>query len=343
MQSAAMNFWRRAGMKNRIAMRFAMAFAAGIVSLTGNVTTASPPKEAPSYPAKPIHLVVATVPGVPPDIVARILAEPLQALLGQPIVIENRAGAIGSIGLAAVARSAPDGYVLGMMAMPYVVAPSLLHVDYDIEKDFAPISLVSRGYSVLAVPTDSPVRSVPDLIALARARPGTLTFSTPGNATPSHLAATLLQRETATSMRHIPYKGTAAVVGLLAGDVDFTIGSPYTLVPHAQAGKLRMLAALSPSRLSAYPEIPTLRELGYPDADVADWQGLVAPAGTPAGVIVQLHAALTRVLAMPDVQRRFATLGREAVSSDPDEFGKFIAVEHRRWNALVREAGIRAE
>lgn len=311
-----------------------------VVTATSAATQANDPLP---YPTKPIHLIVATVPGVPPDVVARILAERLQSSLRQPVVVENRPGAIGSIGLAAVAHASADGYTIGMFAMPYVVAPGLLKVPYDLERDFAPVTLVSRAYSMLAVRADSRVRSVADLVQQARTRPGSVTFASAGNGTPSHLAGVLLQQETTTTMLHVPYKGAAAVTALLAGDVDFMVGSAFVVLPQVKAGKLRVLATTAPKRLDTYPDIPTLAELGYPEVQITDWQGVVVPTGTPRAVIAKLHSELATILGATDIQRKLEALGMEAAVSAPEDFGRLIASEQRRWSEVVRTSGMKAD
>lgn len=293
--------------------------------------------------AKPLHLIVATVPGVPPDVVARILAERLEPLLHEPVVVENRPGAIGSIGLAAVSHAVPDGTTLGVIAMPYVVAPSLIRVPYDLERDFTPVTLVTHAYAMLAVRSDSPVRSVADLIERARANPGRVTFASTGNGTPPHLAGSLLQRETGTRMLHVPYKGNAAVAGLLSGDVDFMMTSPFAIWPHVKAGKLRVLATTAPRRLQAYPDVPTLAELGYPGVQITDWQGILAPRGTPPEIVSKLRAALVTVLSSPDVEQKLQSLGLEAATSQPDEFARLISTEMHRWSGVVRDTGMKVD
>lgn len=296
-----------------------------------------------AYPEKPIHIIVPTVPGVPPDVVARMLADRLQSSTRQAVVVENRPGAIGTIGLAAVAHAAGDGYTIGMLAMPFVVAPALIKVPYDLEKEFEPVTLVSRAYTMLVVRSDSPMQSVADLVERARARPGAVTFSSPGNGTPPHLAAALLQQVTATTMLHVPYRGSAAMVALLGGDVDFTIGSPYVIWPHVNSGKLHVLATTAPHRLHDYPAVPTFAELGYPDVQITDWQGVVAPKGTPAGIIAKVRSELVTILTAEDVKRELDARGLEAAISSSDEFGKLIASELRKWDTVARKAGMKAD
>ena len=313
------------------------------VGIAFGMSSATAADELTAYPVKPIHIIVPTVPGVPPDVVARMLADRLQSSIRQPVVVENRPGAIGSIGLAAVAHAANDGYTIGMFAMPFVVAPSLIKVPYDLENDFQPVTLVSRAYTMLVVRSDSPIQSVADLVERARARPGAVTFSSPGNGTPPHLAAALLQQETATTMLHVPYRGPAALTALLGGDVDFTIGSPYLIWPHVKSGKLHVLATTAPQRLADYPDVPTFAELGYPDVQITDWQGVVAPKGTPAGIIARVRSELVAILASEEVKRDFDARGLEAAISSSDEFGKLITSELRKWATVVRKAGMKAD
>jgi tripartite-type tricarboxylate transporter receptor subunit TctC len=312
----------------------------GIAIGTSSAVAANDPA---AYPVKPIHIIVPTVPGVPPDVVARMLADRLQSSIRQAVVVENRPGAIATIGLAAVAHAAGDGYTIGMFAMPFVVAPALIKIPYDLERDFEPVTLVSRAYTMLVVRSDSPMQSVADLVERARAQPGAVTFSSPGNGTPPHLAAALLQQETATTMLHVPYRGPAALTALLGGDVDFTIGSPYVIWPHVKSGKLHVLATTAPRRLPDYPAVPTFAELGYPDVQITDWQGVVAPKGTPAGIIARIRSELVTILATEDVKRELDARGLEAAISSSDEFGKLIASELRKWGTVARKAGMKAD
>jgi tripartite-type tricarboxylate transporter receptor subunit TctC len=278
-------------------------------------------------------------------VVARLLGEKLAGALGQPVVVENRPGAIGTIGLNAVAKAPADGHTLGLIALPYIAAPSLLaNVPYDTERDLAPVTLITWSYTLLAVSAASSVRSVADLVALANAQPGALKFSSGGNATPPHLAGELFIREAGVKITHIPYKGSpAGVIALLAGDVDLTFGATGTVSPQLKSGKLRALATAAPRRLALHPEIPTLIELGYPALEVSDWQGVVAPAGTHRDVIVRLHAEIVKVLATADFRERLNALGLEASGLGPEPFAAHIHKEIHRWGNLVRAAGIKAD
>jgi tripartite-type tricarboxylate transporter receptor subunit TctC len=306
-------------------------------------TVAAVPARA-AYPERPIRLVVPTVPGTVPDVISRLLGERLAAELGQPVVVENRPGAIGTIGLAAVARAEPNGYTLGVLTVPYIVAPSLLaQMPYDTERDLAPVTLVAWNYSVLAVPTGSPARSVADLVALAKAKPGTLKFSSPGNATPPHLGGELFKRAAGIDVYHVPYKGAApSAAAVMTGEVDMAFAAPGAIAQYVKAGKLRVLATSAPRRLAAYPDLPTLQELGYA-VELSDWQGIVVPAGTPQEVTAALNGAIVKVLAADDFRQRLDVLGMAPGGMGPSEYATYIREEIRRWGKLVRDAGIRAD
>jgi tripartite-type tricarboxylate transporter receptor subunit TctC len=308
------------------------------------IAMAAQTHEAIAYPDRPIKLIVPTVPGTVPDVLSRLLGDRLAAVLGQPLVIENRPGAIGTIGLSAVAKAAPNGYTLGVLTVPYIIAPHLLaQVPYDTERDLAPVTLVAWNYTLLVVPTTSAVRSVADLVNLAKARSGELRFSSPGNATPPHLAGELLKRAAGIALTHIPYKGAApATAAVLSGEVDFGFASPAPIAQHVKAGKLRTLATAAPRRLAGYPDLPTLRELGYA-VEISDWQGIVVPAGTPKDVTETLHAAITRIIAADDFKQRLDTLGMEAGGVGLTEYATHIHREIQRWGKLVRDAGIKAD
>ena len=321
------------GQRSRTAWALAM--------LLGLWHTAALPQ---AYPAKPIRLFVSTGPGAPPDVMARLLADKLAGSLGQPVLVENRPGASGTIGMNAVAKAPPDGYTLGIFSMGYTTAPSMLaQMPYDTERDLAPVTMLARDSNLLVVPSGSSAKSVAELIAMAKAKPGFLKFASGGNSTPAHLAGELFKRETGIDIVHIPYKtppaGAAAVLG---GDVDMMFGATVAVSPHIKSGKLRVLATSTPKRLPAFPDLPTLAELGYPNVVVSNWSGIVAPAGTPKEVIERLHAEIQKVLAMPETRQRLEALGVEASPARPEEFGALMRSELQRWNKLVRDAGIKA-
>lgn len=317
---------------NTLLLRVSTAFVLGLL------TTAVMAGE---YPDKPIKLIVPTTAGSTPDVVARFIGAELAAVLGQPIVIDNRPGAIGTIGLNAVAKAAPDGYTLGIQTMPYIVAPSLLaKLPYDSETDLLAVSQVQRNYSLLVVPAASSIHSIADIVDRAKARPGQLKFASSGNATPSHLAFALLQKKVGIELQHIPYKGTPPVMlALLAGEVDMAFCGLTACAQQIAAGMLRALATAAPHRLPAYPNVPTLTELGY-GVEITDWLGVVAPAGTPREIIDKLHAALEKVVATPEMRQRLQAIGMEPASTGPDAFAVLIHSEILKWKAVVRDARI---
>ncbi len=299
-----------------------------------------------TYPTKPIRLIVATVPGSPPDVVARIISDRLAAGLGQPVIIENRPGAIGTIGLSAVARSSPDGYTIGMLSMPWIVAPSLLpQMPYDTLRDLVPINQLIWQSSLLTVRNGAPWQSLAELVAAAKAKPGRLTYASAGNGTPAHLAGELFKRHAGVDLYHVPFKGGPAAFTAFVGEqVDLYFGVQSTVAGPIKAGKIRALATVAPSRLAMFPDVPTMTELGFAGFALRDWYGVIAPAGTAKEIIARLADELGKLLAQPEVQERFAALGMEPVlDSNPEAFGALIRSEIAKWMKVVREAGIRAD
>jgi len=296
-----------------------------------------------AYPSKAIRFFVSTGPGAPPDVMARLLSEKLIANLGQPVIVENRPGASGSIGMAQVAKAPPDGYTIGIFSMGYTTAPSLVaNMPYDTEKDLAPVTLLARDSNLLIVPASSPANSVAELVALAKAKPGQLKFSSGGNSTPAHLAGELLKRETKIDIVHIPYRTPpAGAAAVLSGEVDMMFGATVAVAPHIKSGRVRALGTATPKRLPAFPDLPTIAEQGYPGVVVSNWSGVVAPAGTPKEIIDRLGNEIRKILAMPDVLARLERLGVEATPASAEEFGALIRSELKRWNEIVREAGIK--
>jgi tripartite-type tricarboxylate transporter receptor subunit TctC len=272
-------------------------------------------------------------------------AERLAVALGKPVIVDNRPGGIGTIGLNAVAKAPPDGYTVGVIATPYMAAASLIpKMPYDIERDLAPVAVIAWNYMVLSIRSDLPVRSVSDLVALAKARPGTLKYSTPGNGSPSHLGMKMFELRTETDLVHVPYMGApAAVTALLRRDVDIYLGGMLLIAPHVKSGAVRTLATMAPRRLAATPEVPTLIELGFPDLEYTDCQGIVAPAGTPAEIIERLRAALTDIFDAPEMRERLERWSMEPAGLGPVDFKQLIHSEMERSSRLIHEAHIVAD
>jgi tripartite-type tricarboxylate transporter receptor subunit TctC len=298
----------------------------------------------PHYPSKPVRLIAGAAPGTPGDVVGRIIAEPLSAALGQPVVIENRPGAIGTIALGTVAKAPPDGHTLGAITMPQTIAPYLLpKLPYDIASDLAPVRQLAWVSNVLVVRPSAPFRSVAELVAAAKAHPQSLTFASGGNGTPAHVAGELFSLSAAIEMRHVPFNGAVAGVAAVMGEqVDMMFAIAPAVIPHLKAGKLRALATPAPSRLPALPDLPTLIERGYA-VDVRDWTGIIAPADTPKPVILRLESAITAVLAMDEVKQRLAAAGFEPAESSANAFGNLIRAELQKWGRVINEAKIKPD
>jgi tripartite-type tricarboxylate transporter receptor subunit TctC len=321
-----------------------LGFACGL--LLAGATQAQSNGASAAYPTRPIHWILPGAPGSPPDVAARIVGEGLARELGQPVIVENRPGASGTIALAAVAKSAPDGYTLGMLSAPQMVAPSIFPaLPYDTLHDFVPVTQFVQTRFLLAVRADSPVHTVAELVAAAKANPGRLTFASVGNGSVPHLAGELLRLRANIDMRHIPYKsGPFALTALLGGQVDMVFAPPSTLSVHTKSGKLRALATLAPSRLAEYPDVPTMAQAGFPGIEMGDWFSIAAPAGTPRDVVDRLSDAVRKVLASGGASERLASAGFAPVlDSGPDRFALVVQSELQRWATVVRAAGIHAD
>ncbi|MSQ70306.1 MAG: tripartite tricarboxylate transporter substrate binding protein [Betaproteobacteria bacterium] len=299
---------------------------------------------AQAWPAKPIRIIVPTVPGGPTDFAGRVLAERLAPALGQQVLVDNRPGAGHSIGTDIAAKSPPDGYTLVLVTTPHVVNPSLMaKLPFDPIKDFAPISMVNSLPFVLLVTASLPVASVTELVALAKARPGQLNMASSGNGTGPHLAGELFKLSTGISAQHIPFKGgPQATAALINGDVAFQFDSPLSLV-HAKSGKLKALAVSSTSRSPIAPEVPTMQEAGIADYEAISWNGLLAPAGTPRDIIARLNSEVVRLLAQPEVRARLAAQAFDIIGSSPEVLAQRIASDIEKWARVVKASGMRAE
>ena len=320
-----------------------LAMAIGVAASVGSSAAAGDP--AP-YPMKPIRVIVPAGPGGPPDIVARALSEKLTGALGQQVIVDNRPGAGGAIGLEALLRAAPDGYTVGVIGMPFIaVTPRLVpKLPYDPALDFVPLALIAWNYNALVVPGGSAVRSVPDLIAAAKARPGMLRFSSGGIATPAHLTGELLKREAHIDLTHVPYKAPGlAVNALLGGEADTMIGTIGSVMAFVKAGKLRALATAAPARIAAFPELPTFVELGYASVQMRDWQGVFVPRGTRAEAVERLRAEIGKATGSVEVRSRLEGLGMEIANAGPQQASTQMRDDIERWGRLIREANIKAE
>ena len=313
---------------------FALALASGIAQ----AQTAS------SYPQKPVHMIIPFAPGGASDFAGRIISPRLSEALGQQIVIENRAGASGNIGMEAAAKANADGYTtflgnIGTVSINPAVFPGL--AVHPI-KDFIPVSLVAELPSILVGLPALPANTVGELVALAKSKPGDLNFASPGSSTLNRLEMELFIKAAGLKMVHVPYKGGAgpAVTGLLGGETQLMFVTLSSAINFVKAGRLKAFAVTSPKRIEALPQVPTMVEAGYPDVVTSSWQGVFVPAGTPRAVVAKLHEALVRVLAMPEVKERFATGGvTAAASKTPEDFAAYVAAESERWAKVARESG----
>jgi tripartite-type tricarboxylate transporter receptor subunit TctC len=305
------------------------------------------PAHATDFPSKPVTLVVPFAPGGPTDAMARVLANALKGPLGQPVIVENKAGAGGNVGAEAVARAQPDGYTLlfgtsGPLAINQYLYPKL---SYDPLRSFAPVIQIGHLPNVLVVHPNVPAKNTQQLIALAKAKPGSLSFASSGSGASSHLAGVMFNMRAGTDILHVPYKGTGpALNDLLGGQVNMTFTDVLTALPHIQAGKLHALGVTTAQRSKALPDVPTLSEQGLKDFEVSVFFGIVAPANTPADVIARLNAAFARVLADADVRSRLAGQGLElANNTTPTQLASYMRSEAGKWEGVVRASGAKVD
>jgi tripartite-type tricarboxylate transporter receptor subunit TctC len=303
---------------------------------------------AQAWPNKPIRLISPFSTGSTVDLHARLIAIPLAELLGQPVVVEDKAGAGGAIGLDAVAKAAPDGYTIGigttgpMSINPYLIGSK---VPYDPNKDFAAIGQYGIGPNVIVVNAGVPARTLAELVALAKAKPNTISYaSSSGIGSTAHLAGELLGSVAGIDIVHIPYKGNAeGVTALLSGQVQMAISGLPPMIAHIQSGKLRALAVTGPSRMAQLPDVPTVTEAGYKEVDVSAWYGVVAPAGTPPEIVAKLSDAFAKAIARPEVRERFLATGTEPFVTSPKQFADLIRSDGARWAVVIRKANVKAE
>jgi tripartite-type tricarboxylate transporter receptor subunit TctC len=301
---------------------------------------------AQSYPTKPIRLLVPFPPGAGADVVARTLAQKVTEVLSVQVIVDNRGGAGGTMGAAIAARAAPDGYTLMMGSIASLGTAQGLFKDlpYNPLNDFTPITLAARSPSGFLTTPNLPVKSVKEVIALAKAQPGKLNYSSSGGGSPSHLGMELFKSMAGVNLVHIPYRGPAeALNALVMNEAQVEIQSMLSATPFVQGNRLRLLATTGSKRIAEYPDVPTVAEAAVPGYAVYTWFGVVAPAGVPPPVLTRLHAALVQALTSPEMRRQFTNQGAEVVANTPAEFGAFLREEVAKWNKVIRDSGARVD
>jgi tripartite-type tricarboxylate transporter receptor subunit TctC len=300
---------------------------------------------AQDWPNKPIRWVVPYPPGGGTDVIARIMQNRMSEGLGQPIVIENRGGAGGALGTEVAARSAPDGYTFLFTLSSHTINPLLYKLNYDVERDFAPVSLIVSVPQLIAANPASPIKSMSDLVASAKAQPGKLSFASVGNGTPSHIAGELLKLKTGIELLHVPYKGGGpAVTDTIGGQVPLIFVTAPAAMSHVRAGKLRALAVTTLKRSPGAPEIPTVAEaLHIPDYEVDSWYAMFAPAGTPPGIIVRVQKEIARVVQLAEVRQKLVEQGGDPVGGPPEQLERVVKAELKKWAEVIQAAKIRVD
>ncbi|MDB5866814.1 MAG: hypothetical protein JWO70_4620 [Betaproteobacteria bacterium] len=302
--------------------------------------------QAQTYPGKPIRWIIPFPPGGGTDVISRTLSQKLTEAWGQQVIADNRPGSGGTIGLAAVAKLPADGYslVLGQLAN-VGIAPALYpKLPYDPVKDFQPVTLALTSPLVLVAHPSFPAKNLKDMIAVARSKPDTVTFGSPGNGTTGHLGTELLKTIANVRMTHIPYKGAVpAFTGLMGGEIAIYMSSIPPAMPHLKTGRVKAIGVTSAKRMETLPNVPTIAESGLPGYEVTNWYGVMAPAGIPRDVLAKLNGELVRILKMPDVQQRFQGEGGDIGANSPDEFAKFIRTEIAKWDKAVKASGAKVD
>ena len=315
------------------------------VVLASAAAIASAADSAPAYPSKPVRVIAASSPGSAVDIVARIIAQKLSENLGQQVIVDNRAGAGGNLGAELAAKAPPDGYTLFMGTPAHAINTGLYRkLNYDLVRDFAPVTQVTTGAYMVVVHPSLPVKTLKELAALARAKPGQLNYASAGAGNATHLAGELFKSLTRTSIEHVPYKGSGpAMTDLMGGQVQIMFPNLTQALPQVKTGRIRALAVTSEKRSPSAPDVPTGVEAGVPGYVVTSWFGVLVPAATPRELVNRLNAELAQTLKVPDVRERLAADGAEPRLSTPEQFGAFIKTEIDKWAKVIRDAKIAAE
>jgi tripartite-type tricarboxylate transporter receptor subunit TctC len=324
-------------------MRLGTQLLCGLVCVAVAQFTATGTAGAQAYPTKPVRVIAPSGAGGPVDVICRTVTHGLSEVLGQQVVVENRVGAAGLIGTEFVSKQAPDGYTLLFgFSGPLAIVPNLNpNTPYDPVRDLVPISQVAAAPYVLLVHPSVPAKSVKQLVALAKSRPGKMNFSSGGNGVGIHMAGELFKIAAGVSIVHVPYKGAApAMTALMAGEVDMMFNGLSPALPHMRSGKLRALAVGGGKRSPLFPDLPTIKESGF-NFNTEGWYGMLAPRGTPQAIVTTLHGALVKALATPDVKRLFEKLAVESVGGSPHEFADLIRTEGAQWAKVISAAGLR--
>ncbi|HEX6412861.1 MAG TPA: tripartite tricarboxylate transporter substrate binding protein [Burkholderiales bacterium] len=317
---------------------FARLLAAGLIAL------AAPYAAAQQYPSKPVRIIVPFAPGGGSDFTARLMAQKLTERYGQSFIVENRAGAGGNLGAELALKAPPDGYTLLLISASYTVNPSVYKLSFDPIKDIAPVIQISGGPYVVAVHPSVPAKTLAEFVNYARAQPEKLAYGSSGNGSVMHVSTAYFLDSAKIKVLHVPYKGTGpALQDTLGGQVQLIFGAVPTTLPHVKAGKLRGLAVTTQKRIAAAPELPTIAESGYPDYEVTNWHGLVAPRGVPREVIEQLNRDINSMLGSDDFKKVLANDGLEPAGGPSSRFAEVLARETARWAKVVQQAGIKAE
>ena len=315
-----------------------------LVALALGAWSAAAPAQ--QYPTKPIRLIVPFPPGGSNDIVGRMIAHELSGRLGQQMIVDNRGGAGGMIGTETAANARPDGYTLLVISVAYAYNPSIYKslLKYDPEKSFIPVAMLGTGPNAMTVNPKLPAKTVKDLVAMAKAKPGSINYATAGIGSFQHLSSEMFRVMAGVDIVHVPFKGGGpAMADVIAGNTQICIGSLLQVIPHIRSGRLRALATGGAKRAPALPDVPTVAESGVPGYEANNWWGILAPAGTPPAIVKRLHGEISAVVAMPEIRKRFEAEGAEAVNIGPAEFGKFIRTETVKWSKVVRDAKIEAQ
>ena len=299
----------------------------------------------PNYPTRTVRLIVPFPPGGSVDVMARLVAAQLQEKLGQPIVIENRPGAVGTVGANVVAKAAPDGHTLVMTIGAHTIIPALMaNIPYDTARDLAAVTLLASAPNMLVVLAESPIRSIRDLVQLAKDKPGKLSYSTAGNGSTTHIMTAMLSQAAGISMLHVPYQGGAqSLQAVLGGQTDLNAAVSTTALPMVKAGRLRALAIVGDKRSALFPDVPTYAEAGYPGIRGDSWIGMFAPAGTPRTILLKLHNEIQKIMVLPDTRARLLAQAMEPVVAGPDEFDRIVRDELRDFANLAKAVGLKIE